>query len=290
MRGKLVEQDPYDEPASELLKRIKKEKVRLVKVGEIKKSKQNQPGLTDPPFGIPANWEWAAFGQVHQLIRGVTYSRADVSDGSNDGFVPILRANNIRNILTHDEPVYVKRDRVSADQFLKKADFMIALSSGSKNLVGKAAFVPENFKEAFGGFCGVIRLFDRGLQGFSRVYLQSDLYRESMSAGSRGIGINNLKKETLSHLFFPLPPLAEQHRIVAKVDELMALCDQLVASIVIGGDTRHRLLEALLHEALAPSENEIQQDISTIAPELPDEQHRPHKVLTKPTPAGTSLE
>jgi type I restriction enzyme S subunit len=77
----------------------------------------------------------------------------------------------------------------------------------------------------------VIRLFDHALQGIVRVFLQSDLYRESISAGSRGIGINNLKKETLSNLFFPPAPLSEQHRIVAKFDELMALCDRLEASL-----------------------------------------------------------
>ena len=129
---------------------------------------------------------------------------------------------------------------------------MIALSSGSKNLVGKAAFVPKDFDEAFGGFCGVIRLYAPQIQDFVGVYLQSDLYRESISAGSRGIGINNLKKAILSNLVFPLPPLAEQHRIVAKVDELMALCDRLETERKEREATRDRLAAASLARLNVP--------------------------------------
>ena len=168
------------------------------------------------------------------------------------GYVAILRANNIGSNLSHDEPVFVKHERVSPDQFLRSGDFMIALSSGSKNLVGKAAFVPKDFDEAFGGFCGVIRLYAPQTQGFVGIYLRSGLYRESISAGSRGIGINNLKKEILSNLAFPLPPLAEQRRIVSKVDELMALCDQLETARKEREATRDRLTAATLARLNAP--------------------------------------
>ena len=129
---------------------------------------------------------------------------------------------------------------------------MIALSSGSKNLVGKAAFVTEDLEEAAGGFCGVIRLFHHDIREFCRIYLQSNLYRESMSAGSRGIGINNLKKETLANLAFPLPPVVEQHRIVAKFDELMALSDQLEVARTDRETTRNRLTAASLARLNAP--------------------------------------
>ena len=99
VRGKLVPQNPNDEPASELLKRIAAEKSRVVKTGDFTKRKQKQPNLTEPPLELPAKWEWTAFGQVHQLFRGVTYSKSDVSDGPNDCSVPILRANNIGKTL-----------------------------------------------------------------------------------------------------------------------------------------------------------------------------------------------
>lgn len=228
VRGKLVLQDPKDEPATALLTQIEEKRARLIRQRETR-NLENRVEIYEPPFQLPRNWTWTTFGALHQLVRGVTYSKSDVSDSPADGYVPVLRANNIGNVLTHNNPVFVKRACVSDTQFLKAGDFMIALSSGSKQLVGKAVFVPKDYSEAFGGFCGVIRLFDASLQGITRVYIQSSLYRESISAGSRGIGINNLKKVSLANLFFPLPPLAEQRRIVAKVDELMALCERLDA-------------------------------------------------------------
>ncbi len=269
VRGKLVPQDPNDESAAELLKRIAAEKTRLVKAGKIRNGREGYPELAEPPFELPDNWIWVAFGEVHQLVRGVTYSKSDVAQAPSAGFIPVLRATNIGTMLTHDEPVYVKESCVSADQFLRSGDFMIALSSGSKNLVGKAAFVPDDFREAFGGFCGAIRLFDQSLQGIVRVFLQSDLYRESISEGSRGIGINNLKKETLSNLFFPLPPLAEQHRIVAKVDELMALCDRLEAARATREATRDKLAAASLARLNAPDSETFQADARFALDALP---------------------
>ena len=252
VRGKLVPQDPGDEPAAELLKRIAAEKARLVKTGEIRKERTEPVLSGDRPFKLPASWCWVAFGELHTLIRGVTYSKSDVSDSAGEGYLPILRANNIAIHLNHEDPVFVKRERISPGQFLRRGDFMIALSSGSKNLVGKAAFVPNDFDEGFGGFCGVIRLTHTSLQGFVGAYLQSNLYRDSIAAGSRGIGINNLKKEKLSNLHFPLPPLAEQHRIVAKVDELMGLCDRLEAARAERETTRTRLAAASLARLNAP--------------------------------------
>lgn len=278
VRGKLVPQDANDEAVSELLKRIAKEKARLLKAGEIRKGKRENADLTKPPFELPDNWTWTAFGDVHQLIRGVTYSKSDVSDVPSVGFVPVLRANNIGTLLTHEEPVYVNERCVAADQFLRFGDFMIALSSGSKNLVGKAAFVPDNYYEAFGGFCGVIRLIDQSLQGLVRVFLQSDFYRESIAEGSRGIGINNLKKETLSNLFFPLPPLAEQRRIVAKVDELMGLCDRLEAARAGREAVRDRLAAASLARLNAPDPETFPVDTRFALDALPALTTRPDQI------------
>ncbi len=89
---------------------------------------------------------------------------------------------------------------------------------------------------------------------------------------------------------FPLPPLPEQHRIVVKVDELMILCDRLEASLASGDDTRRRLLDALLQEALTPSTEKIQQDIPTIAQKMSDKPPESPKVLSEPTLAAASPE
>lgn len=226
VRGKLVEQDPADEP-------------HPIATAEAQ--------IPNAPFPVPSSWRWIAFGGVHDLVRGVTYTKSDVGDSADDQHVAVLRANNIGARLNLDDLVYVRRRCVSDEQMLRQGDFLIALSSGSKNLVGKAASVEEPVHAAFGGFCGVVRLNDEDLRPFVRMYLSSPLYREAIAAGSRGIGINNLKRSTLDALPFPLPPLAEQHRIVEKVDELMQLCDRLEASQKERESRRDRLVVASLN-------------------------------------------
>ena len=194
VRGKLVAQDPGDEPVSELLKHIAAAKARLEESGEIRRTRKDADLSADDPYERPTKWLWLPFGELHHLVRGVTYSKGDVSDVPAKGYAPILRANNIGFTLTHNDPVYVKSERVSPNQYLRRGDYMIALSSGSKNLVGKAALVSEDLDYAFGGFCGAVRPFDPALVGFIGVFLSSDLYRENISAGSRGIGMALLHK------------------------------------------------------------------------------------------------
>ena len=93
---------------------------------------------------------------------------------------------------------------------------------------------------------GSHEIYDRYL----KLFLESPTYWIQLQDGSRGAGQPNVNGQTLGKMLFPLPPLAEQYRIVAKIDELMALCDRLEANLATGDDTRRRLLDALLHEVL----------------------------------------
>jgi type I restriction enzyme S subunit len=271
VRGKLVEQDPEDEPAENALRIVRLQKQIIQVEGRIRKDRNTPVLVGNPPFALPDGWQWLPFGEIHWLVRGVTYTKTDISDAAQAGYVPVLRAGNIGPSLTLDDPVFVRSDCISTDQYLQEGDFLIALSSGSKSLVGKAALVGDVDAYAFGGFCGVIRLVDKEYNDFTGVYLQSDLYREAISLGSRGIGINNLKKEVLANSYFPLPPLAEQHRIVAKVDELMALCDQLEAARQQRQQSRDRLIAATLQRLNQPAEDpaSYRQDASFALQVLP---------------------
>lgn len=254
VRGKLVEQDPDDEPIEMWLTQSK---VASADASPQRRARKSNSSLARPdaPFPLPQGWQWLAFGRIHHLVRGVTYSKSDVSENLTPDHLPILRANNIGNSLNFENLVYVRRNRVRDDQKPRRGDYLIALSSGSKNLVGKTVFVSDDYDGGFGGFCGVIRLISHSLEPFVGVFLASPLYRKAISAGSRGIGINNLQMNTLRNIPCPLPPLAEQHRIVARVDELMALCDQLEAAQAVREAQRDRLAAASLQRLNEPSED-----------------------------------
>ncbi len=178
---------------------------------------------------IPSSWKWQRGSEVFDVIRGVSYKKHNASDIPVKGSFPVLRANNIGNGLNFDGLVYVPHDNIRDEQFVRLGDILIAMSSGSKKLVGKAAPIVTEFKGAFGAFCGVIRNKSAMPDEVLARYFQSPQYTSWVTAAGRGIGINNLSRGDLDSLPVPTPPLAEQKRIVAKVDELMALCDRLEA-------------------------------------------------------------
>lgn len=178
---------------------------------------------------IPSLWRWKRGCEVFEVIRGVSYNKNDASSRPVEGSFPVLRANNIGNGINFDDLVYVPRANIRNEQFVRRGDILIAMSSGSKKLVGKAAPIMAEFTGTFGAFCGVIRNKSEMPDEVLARYFQSPQYTSWVTAAGRGIGINNLGRSDLDSLPVPMPPLAEQKRIVAKVDELMALCDHLEA-------------------------------------------------------------
>ena len=200
--------------------------------GERNQSMPKEWGINDAPvfFSIPSSWEWKRGCDIFDVIRGVTYKKEHASDAQVEGYFPLLRANNIGNGINFDNLVYVPRENVRDEQFIRLGDILIAMSSGSKKLVGKAApILTNNFVGSFGAFCGIIRNKSSVLDGMLAQYFQSPQYTLWVTEAGRGIGINNLSKGDLNALPVPIPPPNEQNRIVAKVEELMALCDQLEA-------------------------------------------------------------
>ena len=245
VQGKLVPQDPSDEPASVLLRKIRVEKDRLIAEGKIKRDKPlAEIADEEKPFELPATWSWCKGREVFNVIRGVTYQKTDARETFVEDHLPLLRANNIQATINLDDLVYVPRHLVSDDQCLRKGDYLVCLASGSKKLVGKAAPFTSDVACSFGAFCGVIRPVTE--IDFLAIYLSSPLYRDTVSAASAGIGINNLKGTSLLGLDIPLPPLAEQSRIVTRVEELMQLCDALEASGQLEAQQHAQLVGTLL--------------------------------------------
>ncbi|MFZ5582459.1 MAG: restriction endonuclease subunit S [Pseudomonadota bacterium] len=247
VRGLLVSQDPNDEPASELLKKIAAEKAKLVKAGTIKKDKLREPIGEDIPFYLPTGWTASPLGELAQVIRGVSYQKQDAQDAAFDSSIPLMRANNINGVLNFRDLVYVPKAIVRAEQLIVRGDLLIAMSSGSADLVGKAAQASQDLDSTFGAFCAVLRPFTEQLFTFMGFFCKTPFYRNQTQATGKGIGIQNLNKTALEMLSVVVPPLAEQHRIVAKVDELMTLCDQLEQETEASLGAHQTLVETLLN-------------------------------------------
>ena len=233
VQGKLVPQDPNDEPASILLERIRAEKERLIKEKKIKREKNpsvifkgadNTPyekigdevrSLADEvPFDIPDSWEWVRLGNIGETNIGLTYKPSDVT---SDG-VPVLRSNNIQNgQIDYSELLYVSC-AVPERAYAHKGDILICARNGSRALVGKSAIVDADGM-AFGAFMAIYR---SSCNPYIQLFINSYLFRGQLE-GATTTTINQVTQEMLKRQLCPLPPIQEQLRIVQKYTELQPL-------------------------------------------------------------------
>lgn len=163
-------------------------------------------------------------GSISEQIRGVSYSKTDASDIRLEGYLPILRAGNITESgLTFDDLVFVPSGKISNIQKIKKNDILIAASSGSLSVVGKAARALDDFNGGFGAFCKVLRPNAKVDPAYFANYFFTSEYRRKISSVAAGANINNLRNSDIDDLEIPLPPLAEQKRIAAILDKADAI-------------------------------------------------------------------
>ncbi len=174
--------------------------------------------------GLPATWCAVRGGDLFEVVRGVTYAKPQASDLPADGRIAIYRAGNLQagQILDSDL-VWVESDCVSEGQILRPGDMVVAMSSGSSEIVGKVSTYPGSpAPRSFGAFCGGIRPSTPAVADWLRQFFQSRHYRQTVSDLAAGVNINNLKRDHLESLELALPPEAEQRRIVAKLDALQS--------------------------------------------------------------------
>mgnify|MGYP003630702330 FL=1 len=245
MCGKLVEQDPAEEPASELLKRIAAEKARLIKAGKIKKLAVDPINKGEAPFDIPVQWHWTRLGSVGDWGAGSTPSRtrSDFYEG-NITWLKSGELNDNQCLSGSEEKLTEHAVTKGSFRVNQPGDVLIAMYGAT---IGKLAILAES-AVTNQAVCGCTP-FDGVLNRFLYIFLRSE--REKFHASSEGGAQPNISKVKIVWTPFPLPPLAEQKRIVAKVDELMALCDDLETAIRTQSETSQRLLDAAIREALA---------------------------------------
>ena len=219
VQGRLVEQRPEEGTAEELYRQIQEERQRLIKEGKIKKEKP-LPEITEDevPFDIPESWKWVRLGSVGESNIGLTYRPSDKTD--SNGTI-VLRSSNIqKDKMDYNDLVYVSCE-VPNRAMIAKGDILICARNGSRSLVGKSAIVDKD-SMAFGAFmakyCSVCN-------PFVKVFLDSPAFRHQLD-GVKTETINQITQNMIKMQICPLPPLAEQKRIVAKIEELLPYIDR----------------------------------------------------------------
>ena len=246
VRGKLVPQEAGDEPASDLLKRIS-----LERAGQSSKKHGRSAGSVaeeSTEIELPTSWELASLGEISlQLHYGYTASAS-----KTDKEVRLLRITDIQDdrVEWTSVPGCAIDAKTFAKYALKPGDLLIARTGGT---IGKTFLVSDvPVKSVFASY--LIRVQPaRALHApYLKLFCGSNFYWDQLREGSRGAGQPNVNGKTLGRMRVPLPPLAEQRRIVAKVDELMALLDRLEAARTAREATRDRLTAASLARLTAP--------------------------------------
>lgn len=215
--GKLVPQDPTEGTAEELLAEIRKEKEKLVKEGKLKKKDLEVKPIEDDeiPFEIPKSWKWVRVKEISNSYIGLTYSPTEVCPNG----VIVLRSSNIKEgKLDMDDIVRVNKE-INEKLYVEENDILICARNGSAKLVGKSAII-KNIKEpmTFGAFMAICKT---PFYEYMYCFLQSDVFFSQLRDVSGTTTINQLTQNNFNTFIVPLPPLPEQKRIVAKLEEVM---------------------------------------------------------------------
>ena len=250
--GKLVPQDPDDEPASVLLERIAAEKARLVKEGKIKKEKPLPPiSEEEKPFALPDGWEWCKFGFLAEFINGDRGKNYPNQNEYVDSGVAWINTGHIQpdgSLSTSDMNFITKEKFDSLRGGKIRPDDLVYCLRGAT--FGKTAFVKPYIEGAIASSLMIIRHYERDFADYTYRYLLSPFGRSQIFRFDNGSAQPNLSANSVTLYAYPCPPLKEQHRIIAKVDELMSLCDQLSARLQGSQTTQLHLAEALVEGAL----------------------------------------
>ncbi len=268
IRGKLVPQNPNDEPASVLLERIREEKQRLIREGKIKKDKVDsiifrgednchyekvgnaEPVLLeDLPFELPNSWAWVRFSSLIKVISGVSYDKHDVC---NKG-IRILRGGNINNfnVSLENDDVFLPDGYYDEEKQVHINDILIVASTGSKLSIGKAGYVIKYLENTqIGAFLRIVRPLFEDFAEYIKIIFATNYYKEHILDSIRGSNINNLKNEHISNLLIPVPPIEEQSRIVRYIKEIFTQIDLIEKNQSDYGTLVESLKKAILQSAI----------------------------------------
>ena len=208
VQGKLVPQIAAEGNAKDLLEEIKKGKSKLIKEGKIKKEKP-LPEITEDeiPFDIPESWCWCRFSEIFQIINGDRGKNYPAKSTLSKQGIPFISALNLKN------------------NTVEKDDQLLCVSESQYNKLGSGKLE----KGAIASSLVIVRQFNNSeiLYKFLNIYLDSSLFNQEIKNYDNGTAQPNLAAESFKQFLFPLPPLAEQKRIVVAIEKMLSLCEKL---------------------------------------------------------------
>ncbi|WP_417716787.1 restriction endonuclease subunit S [Ruminococcus sp.] len=245
VQGKLVPQDPSDEPASVLLERIKAEKQELIKAGKIKKDKKsseifrgaahNLPyayceqigkeirDISDEiPFEIPESWEWTSIGNIAFVTKlaGFEYTK-NIAPNLQSSGVPLFKGKNVQNgNLIYNFENYISESL--SNELIRSQINKKCLLTPYVGTIGNIAIFPGDFKAHLGSNVGKIEIIKSlVLEEYVMYFFRSDAGYKELTKYKKATAQESISIEAIRNAFIPIPPLAEQHRIVAKIEQLI---------------------------------------------------------------------
>lgn len=247
VQGKLVPQDPNDEPASVLLEKIKAEKERLIKEKKIRKSTVLPPVEADQvPFDVPQNWQWVHLSEIGQIVGGGT-PKTEHPEYYADNGLPWLTPADLYGL----EGKFIGRGKKdisilglkrSSAQLIPKGTVLFS----SRAPIGYVA-IAENDLSTNQGFKSCVPFI---MEMNEYIYYFFKFAAKQIEDNASGTTFKEVSGKEVSLILFPIPPLEEQKRIVAKVDQLMALCDQLEAKLIQSQNNSEKLIDAAVRQVL----------------------------------------
>jgi type I restriction enzyme S subunit len=244
--GKLVPQDPNDQPASELLKEIEAEKLKSGLTRRREDAKKIKP--EEVPYQVPVGWEWVAFNNIVEISSGVTKGRK--LSGRKLLTLPYLRVANVqRSYLNLDEIKEIEIPVEELERFALQAEDLLITEGGDWDKVGRTAIWRSELSRCIhqNHVFKARKVLNKQNVDWLEKYLNSPPARDYFAGASKQTtNLASINKTQLCSCPISLPPLAEQHRIVAKIDQLIALCDEMDKQIEASNQKQTALLNAVM--------------------------------------------
>lgn len=204
------------------------------------------------PYKLPENWCWTKIGSISSLHRGVSYKKTDAHTERRENSCLVMRGGNIceGSIDTEADNIYVDISLVAENQIVRKNDIIIVASTGSTKVIGRAGISKMDYLDvAFGAFLLLVRPSTKVNQRYIDYFFLSDNYRNRIKKLASGININNIRGEYITETLVPLAPLAEQQRIVDRIESLFAKLDEAKEKAQAVVDSFETRKAAILHKA-----------------------------------------